>query len=51
MQAYPVEDGYQCAEEDDMKKSYSNMARQFNPDKNKHSKASDVMIMIYKAKE
>ena len=36
--------------EDYMKKSYRKLARQFHPDKNKHSQFSDVMQMINKAK-
>ena len=34
-----------------MKKSYSSMALQFHPAKNQHSRVSDVIKMINKAKE
>ena len=36
--------------EDEMKKSYRNLARQFHLDKNNHSQASGVMLMIKEAK-
>ena len=34
-----------------MEKAYRNLACNFHPDKNKHSQASDVMLIIKKAKE
>ena len=37
--------------EDDMKKSYSKLALQYHPEKNKHPQASIVMRMINKSKE
>ena len=37
--------------EDGMKKSYCNLDRKFHPDKNKHSQAFYVMVMINEAKE
>ena len=37
--------------EDDMKKSYCNLSRRFHPNKNKHSQASGVILMINEAKE
>ena len=36
--------------EDDMKKAYRTLDRQFHPDKNIHSQISDVMQMINEAK-
>ena len=36
----------QSSTEDDMKKSFHNLARRFCRDKNKHLQASDLMIMI-----
>ena len=41
----------QSSTEDDMKKSYRKLALWFHPDKNKHSQAPDVMLMINEAKE
>ena len=37
--------------EDDMKKAYRNLARQFHPGKNKYSQASNMLLIINKAKE
>ena len=37
--------------EDYAEKAYCNLDRKFYPDKNKHSQASDVMIVINKPKE
>ena len=37
--------------EDEMKKAYGNLERQFHPDKNKHSQASDVVLIINESKE
>ena len=37
--------------EDYMKKYYPKLALQSHPDKNKHSQASDVMLMINEAKD
>ena len=34
-----------------MKRAYHKLALLFHPDKNKHSHASNVMLMINKAKE
>ena len=40
----------QSSTEDDMKKSFHNLARRFCRDKNKHLQDSDLMIMINKDK-
>ena len=37
--------------DDDMKKAHCKLALIFHPDKNKHSQASAVMLMINKANE
>ena len=37
--------------EDDMKMTYQNLAHQFHPDKNQHSQASNLMIMINETEE
>ena len=37
--------------DDDMKKAHCKLALLFHPDKNKHSQASAVMLMINKDKE
>ena len=37
--------------EDDMKKAYHNLDCIFQPDKNKHSHASDMSLMINESRE
>ena len=39
------------SKENDMKRAYLNLARIFHPGKNKHSQASDVMLMISETKK
>ena len=41
----------ESSREDDMKKSYSNLACQFHPEINKHLQASHVMLTINETKE